>query len=100
MDVVTFGAGVNYEVQDNTGSTWVLGTTTFGVERLDANGNPQGGFSVNMVSLDDNNNPSETCHFRVRNDGTTCVKALNLNGRIVAVDPATGHLIAGAPAEV
>jgi hypothetical protein len=92
LDVVTFGAGMNYEVQDNTGYTWSLGTTTFGVEGLDANGNPQGGFSVNMVSLDDNNNPSETCNLRVGYDGTTYVKAFNLNGQIVTVDPATGYL--------
>jgi len=95
-----FGAGMNYELQDNTGYTWSLGTTTFGVERLDANGNPLGGFSVNMVSLDDNNNPSEICNFRVRNDGTTCVRGLNLNGAPVTIDPATGYLIAGARAEV
>lgn len=91
---------MNYELQDNTGYTWSLGTTTFGVEKLDTNGNPLGGFSVNMVSLDDNNNPSETCNLRVGYDGTTYVKGLNINGAPVTIDPATGHLIAGAPAEV
>jgi len=95
-----FGAGMNYELQDNTGYTWSLGTTTFGVEGLDANNNPQGGFSVNMVSLDDNNNPSETCNFRVGYDGTTYVKGLNINGAPVTIEPGTGYLIAGARAEV
>lgn len=95
-----FGADMNYEVQDNTGYIWDLGNTTFGVEGLDANNNPQGGFSVNMVSLDDNNNPSETCNFRVGYDGTTYVKGLNINGAPVTIEPGTGYLIAGTQAEV
>lgn len=95
-----FGADMNYEVQDNTGSIWVMGNTNFGVEGLDANGNPQGAFSVNMVSLDDNNNPSEICNFRVGYDGTIYVKGLNLNGAPVTIEPGTGYLIAGTQAEV
>jgi len=95
-----FGADMNYEVQDKTGNTWELGNTNFGVEGLDANGNPLGAFSVNMVSLDDNNNPVETCNFRIKNDGTTCVKAFNLNGQIVTVDPVTGFLKVATGADV
>jgi hypothetical protein len=95
-----FGADMNYEVQDNTGSTWVMGNTTFGVEGLDANGNPQGAFSVNMVGIDGQNDPFEICNLRVGYDGTTYVKGLNINGAPVTIEPGTGYLIAGAPAEV
>uniref|UniRef100_A0A6C0EH79 Uncharacterized protein n=1 Tax=viral metagenome TaxID=1070528 RepID=A0A6C0EH79_9ZZZZ len=95
-----FGPDSNYEVQDKTGNTWELGNTSFGVEGLDANANPLGAFSVNMVSLDGNNKPIETCNFRVKNDGTTCVKGLNFDGKNVVVDPATGYLKVATGAEV
>jgi hypothetical protein len=95
-----FGADISYEVEDKTGHTWSLGTTSFGIEGLDVNGNPQGAFSVNMVGIDDNNNTSETCNFRIRNDGTTYVRAINLNGRPVTVDPGTGYLTVGATADI
>ena len=93
----TFGPAMNYEVEDNTGRIWELGSTSFGVEKLDTNGNPLGGFSVNMVSLDDNNNPSEICNFRVRNDGTTYVRGLNISGMPVTIEPGTGYLKALTP---
>lgn len=92
----TFGAGMNYEVQDNTGRIWELGSTSFGVERLDANDMPLGAFSVNMATLGAQNVPYETCNLRVAYDGTTYVRGLNINGMPVTIEPGTGYLKVGA----
>jgi len=95
-----FGASIDYEVEDKTGNTWKLGNTSFCVDGVDANGNPLGAFSVGMVRLDNNNNSSETCNFRIRNDGTTWVKGLNINDRPVTIEPGTGYLTVRPQAEV
>ena len=53
-----------------------------------------------MVGIDGQNDPFEICNLRVGYDGTTYVKGLNINGAPVAIEPGTGYLIAGGPAEV